>query len=258
LLPLLFIASCSAPQQDVEIPFEIRFGEKSLSCTSGIDGMALTDLRFYVHDIRLVTADNDERRLTLIDDPLWQNAEVALLDFESGEERCTNGTEQTNDVIRGRAPRGDYVGLKFRVGVPERLNHADPLRADAPLSYTFMHWHWRTGYKFLRAGLAGENDSFWIHLGSTRCERTADNATGCRSGNRPAVALSPYVPGKDVVELDLQALVNGINLEDGTASDCSSGPSERECQMPFIALGIDFGSGDSVASPTVFRVGRRK
>lgn len=258
LLSLLFIASCSAPQQDVEIPFEVRFGETSLSCTSGIDGVALTDLRFYVHDIRLVTADNDEHRLTLIDDPLWQNAEVALLDFESGEERCTNGTEQTNDIIRGRAPRGDYTGLKFDVGVPEHLNHADPLRADAPLSYSFMHWHWLTGYKFLRAGLAGENDGFWIHLGSTRCERTAGNATGCRSGNRPAVVLSPYVPGKDVVELDLQALVNGIDLEDGTPSDCSSGPSERECQMPFIALGIDFSSGDAVAAPTVFRVGQRK
>jgi uncharacterized repeat protein (TIGR04052 family) len=258
LLSLLFIASCSAPQQDVEIPFEIRFGERSLSCTGDIDGVALTDLRFYVYDIRLVTADNDEHRLTLIDDPLWQSAEVALLDFESGEERCTNGTEQTNDIIRGRVPRSDYTGLKFRIGVPEHLNHADPLRADAPLSYSFMHWHWLTGYKFLRAGLAGENDGFWMHLGSARCERTAGNATGCRSGNRPAVVLSPYVPGKDVVQLDLQALVDGIDLEDGTPSDCSSGPSETECRMPFIALGIDFSSGDAVAAPTVFRVGQRE
>jgi uncharacterized repeat protein (TIGR04052 family) len=257
-LSLLFIASCSVPQQDVEIPFQIRFGERSLTCTSDIDGVALTDLRFYVHDIRLVTVDNDEHRLTLIDDPLWQSTELALLDFESGEGRCTNGTEQTNDVIRGRVPRGDYTGLKFRIGVPEHLNHADPLRADAPLSYSFMHWHWLTGYKFLRAGLAGENDSFWIHLGSARCERTAGNATGCRSGNRPAVVLSPYVPGKDVVELDLQALVNGIDLEDGTPSDCSSGPSETECQMPFIALGIDFSSGDAIDAPTVFRVGQRE
>jgi uncharacterized repeat protein (TIGR04052 family) len=259
LLPtLLFIASCSAPQQDVEIPFEIRFGETLLSCTTEVDGIALTDLRFYVHDIRLVTADNDERRLTLVDDPLWQNPEVALLDFESGDGRCTNGTEQINDVIRGRAPPGNYTGLKFRLGVPEHLNHEDPLRADAPLSYSFMHWHWLTGYKFLRAGVASEDDGFWIHLGSSRCEGRAGTARGCRAGNRPAVVLSPYVPGKDVVELDLQNLVHGIDLEDGTPSDCSSGPAETECQMTLTALGIDFSTGDSVSSPAVFRVGQRE
>jgi uncharacterized repeat protein (TIGR04052 family) len=254
-LSLLFIAGCSAPQQDVEIPFEIRFGETSLSCAGEVGGIALTDLRFYVHDIRLVTADNDERRLTLVEDPLWQSLEVALLDFESGEGRCTNGTEQVNDIIRGRAPPGDYTGLKFRVGVPEHLNHADPLRAEAPLSYSFMHWHWQTGYKFLRAGLAREDDGFWIHLGSSRCERTAG---GCLSGNRPAVVLSPFAPGEDVVELDLRELINGIDLDDGRPSDCSSGPAETECQMPFAALGIDFSTGDADSAPAVFRAGPRE
>ena len=258
LLTLLFIAGCSAPQQDVEIPFEVRFGGTDLSCAGEVDGVALTDLRFYVHDIRLVTADNDERRLRLLGDPLWQNSDVVLLDFESGEGRCTNGTGQINNVVRGRAPPGDYTGLKFRLGVPEHLNHADPLRAEAPLNYSVMHWHWLTGYKFLRAGVASESDGFWIHLGSSRCEPTAGNASGCRAGNRPEVVLSPYVPGKDVVELDLQALVNGIDLEDGTPSNCSSGPAETECDMPFIALGIDFGSGDAVGTPAIFRVGQRE
>ena len=256
-LSLLFICGCSAPQQDVEIPFEIRFGEAPLSCVGEVGGIALTDLRFYVHDIRLVTADNDERRLTLVDDPLWQSPEVALLDFESGEGRCTNGTKQVNDVIRGRAPPGDYTGLKFRVGVPEHLNHADPLRAEAPLGYSFMHWHWQTGYKFLRAGLASEDDGFWIHVGSSRCERTG-NASGCRAANRPAVVLSPYLPGKDVVEMDLQELVNGIDFDDGRPSDCSSGPAETECQMPFAALGLDFSTGDAGSAPVVFRVGQRE
>jgi uncharacterized repeat protein (TIGR04052 family) len=256
-LLLIFIASCSAPEREVEIPFEIRFGDTPLSCASDVDGVALTDLRFYVHDIRLVTIDYDERRLTLVDDLAWQNPEVALLDFESGEGRCINGTEQINTVVRGRVPPGDYTGLKFRVGVPEHLNHANPLRADVPLSYSFMHWHWLTGYKFLRAGLASENDGFWIHLGSSRCEGTAGNATDCRAGNRPAVVLSPYVPGKDVVQLDLRELVSGIDLDDGTPSDCSSGPAETECQMPFTALGIDFSTGNAASAPAVFRVGRR-
>jgi hypothetical protein len=120
-----------------------------------------------------------------------------------------------------------------------------------------MHWHWQTGYKFLRAGLASDDDGFWIHLGSSHCERTG-NASGCLAGNRPAVVLSPYLPGKDVVELDLQELVDGIDLNDGRPSDCSSGPAETECQMPFAALGIDFSTGNADSSPAVFRVGQRE
>ena len=258
LLSFFLVAGCSGPQQEVEIPFEIRFGESPLTCASSIEGVTLTDLRFYVHDIRLVTADREERDLTPVDDPLWQSAEVALLDFESGEGRCTNGTEQVNNVVRGLIPPGDYVALKFRIGVPEHLNHADPLRADAPLNYSFMHWHWLTGYKFLRAGVAGEDDGFWIHLGSSHCERTSAGTTVCHAQNRPSVTLSPYVPGRDVVKLDLRELVSGIDLYDGTPSDCSSGPAETECQMPFAALGIDFHTGDTVATPTVFRVGLRE
>lgn len=255
LLPFFLIAGCSAPQQEIEIPFEVRFGESPLTCDTTIEGVTLTDLRFYVHDIRLLTADREERELTLIDDPLWQSADVALLDFESGEGRCANGTGQVNDVVRGLIPAGDYVALEFRIGVPEHLNHADPLRADAPLNYSFMHWHWLTGYKFLRAAVAGEDDGFWIHLGSSRCDRTSTGTTACGAQNRPSVVLSPYIPGRDVVELDLRELVNGIDLYDGTPSDCSSGPTEKECQMPFAALGIDFSTGDTVATPAIFRVG---
>jgi uncharacterized repeat protein (TIGR04052 family) len=253
-LSLIFFAGCSAPLEDVEIPFVARFGDSLVSCDSDVEGLALTDLRLYVYDIRLLSAGNEEQELLLADDPLWQNSEVALLDFENGKGRCANGTEQTNEVLRGRAPPGDYTGLRFRVGVPEHLNHADPLRASAPLNYSFMHWHWLTGYKFLRAGLATENDGFWLHLGGSRCERTPEGTTVCRSGNRPSVELAPYRAG-DVVELDLEVLVNGIDLSDGVPSDCSSGPAETECQMPFTALGIDFSTGDTIGTPAAFRVG---
>lgn len=258
LLPFLLVAGCSTPQQDVEIPFDVRFGEASLSCDNAVEGVALTDLRLYVHDIRLLDVDGEEHELTLVDDPLWQNAEVALLDFENAQGRCANGTEQVNEVIRGRVATGNYAGLKFRIGVPQHLNHADPLRADPPLGYSFMHWHWLSGYKFLRAGLASQDDGFWLHLGSSRCKRTSASPTACRASNRPAVVLSPYVPGRDVVELDVRELVNGIELYDGKPTDCSSGPAETECQMPFTALGLDFGTGEAVGTPTVFRVGRRE
>jgi hypothetical protein len=58
--------------------------------------------------------------------------------------------------------------------------------------------------------------------------------------------------------MDLQELVNGIDFDDGRPSDCSSGPAETECQMPFAALGLDFSTGDAGSAPVVFRVGQRE
>jgi hypothetical protein len=121
-----------------------------------------------------------------------------------------------------------------------------------------MHWHWRTGYKFLRAGVASADDGFWMHLGSARCEGAASSVAGCRAANRPAVELAGYRSGQDVVELHLDELVDGIDLDDGVPSDCSSGPAEAECERPFAALGIDFATGGAGGAPSVFRLGRRE
>jgi uncharacterized repeat protein (TIGR04052 family) len=225
----------------------MRFGGEPLACDTG--DVSLTDLRFYVHDVRVVTADGDQVPLTLLADSLWQNGTVVLLDFENGEGRCTNGTQPVNRSVRGMAPAGEYVGLMFRIGVPEELNHQNPLVAEAPLNYSFMHWHWSTGYKFLRAGIANDLDGFWMHLGSSRCA----GATGCGSANRPLIELPAHVPGRDIVVLDLLRLIEGVDLADGVPSDCSSGPAEAAaCANPFAALGLDFTTGASGGGTGIF------
>jgi uncharacterized repeat protein (TIGR04052 family) len=253
LFLLFMISACSRPQQAIEIPFEPRFGEQPISCGADATGIALTDLRFYVHDLRLVSTDGTDTPATLLEDPLWQSNAVALLDFENGAGACINGTQQTNSVIRARVPEGEYSGIRFRIGVPEDLNHADPLRAEAPLNYSVMHWHWRTGYKFLRAGVTNVTDGFWMHLGSSRCEGTSSNVSSCSAPNRPLVELTAFVPGEDAVEVDLQQLVREIDLADGSPTDCSSGPAESECEMPFQALGLDFATGETGGAASIFR-----
>jgi uncharacterized repeat protein (TIGR04052 family) len=253
LLLLLMVSACSAPQQTIEIPFVPRFGEQPISCGTDATGIALTDLRFYVHDLRLLDMDGTDTPATMLEDPLWQSNAVALLDFEDGAGACINGTQQTNTVIRAQVPEGEYAGIRFRIGVPEALNHADPLRAQAPLNYSVMHWHWRTGYKFLRAGVANDQDGFWIHLGSSRCKGTSSDVSSCSAPNRPLVELPAFEPGEDAVEVDLQQLVREIDLGDGSPTDCSSGPAESACEMPFKALGLDFATGANGHAAAVFR-----
>lgn len=118
-----------------------------------------------------------------------------------------------------------------------------------------MHWHWKSGYKFLRAGVAlPDDDGFWMHLGSSRCSGTVGNILGCESANRPFVDLPDFVPGESVVVVDLQRLINNINRRDYKISECQSGPAELECNAPFSNLGLDFASGETVSAAPIFRV----
>ncbi len=138
-----------------------------------------------------------------------------------------------------------------KIEVPFAKNHSDPLLASAPLGDADMHWHWRGGYKFIRAGIKNDNDSFWLHLGSTGCEGTIRNITGCGSPNRVTVRIDNYQPG-DPVQIDLARLVDGGDLDNAAPSDCSSGPAEDGCRTAFAALGLDHPSGTSDGNQRLF------
>ena len=142
-------------------------------------------------------------------------------------------------------------------GLPSELlrRRPDVLQAEPPLTDTAMHWHWVSGYRFLRAGVANGADGFWLHLGSTRCKGTVTDIQGCASSNRAEAELPGFVPGRDAVVVDLQKLVDAVDLEDGVPTDCSSEPAELTCTAPFAALGVDFGSGKVNAPASIFRRG---
>ena len=251
LVLALVAVSCTKPAVQIQIPFEPQVGGRPIACANPQFGISLTDLRLYVHSIYLENRHGDAVPVAL-DEDRWQNRDVALLDFEDGSGECANGTLETNLMVRGSVPAGDYRGLVFEVGVPFERNHADPLKAAAPLGDAAMHWHWRAGYKFLRAGLKTEDDGFWIHVGSTGCEGTVHDISSCRSPNRVIVRLADFNPEQDAVVIDLYALLSNTNLDDGTPTDCSSGPPETSCSGPFRALGIDHDTGRVVDQQRVF------
>lgn len=258
-LPLLALvlltAACAPRTAPVEIPFSVRFGEAPLACDRAVDGMLLSDLRLFVHDLRLLTPGGEFIPLELTHRPPWQGGGVALLDFENAAGPCRNGSVAVNAIVHGLvAPADDYRGLAFRIGVPESLNHANPLAAPPPLNISSMHWQWLTGYKFLRAGIIREDDGFWLHLGSTRCEGTATAPAGCANANRPEVLLPGFTPGDSVVVIDLAPFAQATDLSDGKHGDCSSGPAETGCEPAFRVLGLDFAGGEPTGTPPLFRV----
>jgi len=255
-LSLVLITGCTQKQSEISIPFALEFGGQPILCGPAESATVLSDMRFYVSDLEVMTEEGESAGIALVPDGAWQHEDIALLDFEDGTDSCDNGTTEVNSTIHARLAQGDYRGLRFTVGVPFDRNHGDPLLAQPPLDDSAMHWHWRAGYKFLRGGVRSADDSFWIHLGSTGCQGTVGNISACSKPNRVVVELPGFVPGRDAVVVSLSALTEGADLGDTIASDCSSGPSEEACAAPFAALGLQFDGNGEPATQTVF--GRRE
>lgn len=249
LVPLVCV-SCDQWDYPVKIPFVATWQGEPINCTS--PGTALTDLRLYVSNVQLVDNRGQSHDVRFATEMAWQNDAVAFIDLEDGTGACRNGTAELSTYVLGVAKVNEYRGLRFTVGVPFRINHENPLTAETPLDDPDMHWHWRSGYKFLRAGVATDNDGFWMHVGSAGCEGTVGNITGCTFPNRIDVELRDFVVDKHAVNIDLGVLVSGTDLDDGAPTDCSSGPAEAACTAPFATLGIRFETGEQTGAQRVF------
>ena len=249
LIPLGCV-SCGQWDYPVKIPFVATWQGAPISCED--PGTALTDLRFYVSNVQLVDTEGRSHDVRFATEMEWQNDAVAFIDLENGAGACLNGTAELSTYVLGVAKVKEYRGLRFTVGVPFRINHENPLTAEAPLDDPDMHWHWRSGYKFLRAGVSSASDGFWIHVGSAGCEGTVGNITACTFPNRIDVNLPNFLVDQHAVNVDLGALVAGTDLNDGLSTDCSSGPAEEACTGPFNALGITFETGEQTGAQRVF------
>ena len=255
LTALLFagpLVACSPAPVAVSLDFAAAFNGQPIACATAEPDVQLTDLRFYVHDVVLIADDGSSLAVTLTPDGIWQDDSVALVDLETGDGACLNGTRETHATVAGTYAGGNVSGIRFRVGVPEEFNHQDPLTAAPPLGYSVMHWHWASGYKFVRAGLEQNDDSVFLHLGSSRCEGTIGDIRGCKSANRPLVHLDAFNPESDLVVFDLGMLFQATNLDDGERTECMSGPANRDCEAPFLQLGIDMATGDAAGAAPAF------
>jgi len=246
---ILILAACAPKRQAVAIPFVVTFAGQPIGCDPRVGDLALTDLRFFVHDVRL---GSDAEVSPLADDGLWQTAEIALIDLETAVGSCVNGTPGVNANVMVLAVAERSPGLRFTIGVPASLNHENPLTASSPLSRTDMHWHWSTGYKFLRAGAESEQGGFWLHLGSNRCDGTIGNSNACRSPNRPTVDIPDFVAGEHAIEIDLARVFDGAKLGEGVVGNCSSGPTEASCTPIFKNFGLDPDAGTTIGNAVGF------
>lgn len=244
-----------ATASDITIRFAAKVRDLPFRCDATFEGVGTsggqwrpTDFRFYVHDLRVVTAAG-EVPVTLRQDGRWQHESVALLDFEDRSGQCANGTTDTNAQVVGTLPAGTagpITALRFRLGVPFALNHANSATAPSPLNLSTLWWNWQGGYKFARIDGQVMNamnpmaTDWYIHIGSTGCDGTATGGvTRCAEPNRVEVELAGFDPARNTVVADLGRLLADSDVRVTTgAPGCMSGLSDPECPPVLRGFGI--------------------
>jgi uncharacterized repeat protein (TIGR04052 family) len=257
LAPLALVGACddAAPRQDVSLTFRATMGSETFACGQPFTGLGVTgdqtltvrDARMYVHDVRLVTAEGDEVALELGENA-FQHEGIAYLDFADSNDTGCEGNPETRLVVEGSAPEGDYVGVRFTVGMPFEQNHQEASVAASPLNITDMFWAWQSGYKFIKLDGASTGVPTWrFHLGSTGCvgDPMAGGVTSCTAPNRFEVELMGMDLAADSIRFDIAELVSEVNLDTFTPETppgCMSGAMDPDCTAYFEALGLPHAS----------------
>jgi len=278
-------AAASADGATTGKPVDIKFaavaGNAPVQCGSLISGLGstdqsaqLADFRFYVSQVALIRRDGRPVAVKLRKNSQFRYSNrfgaVTLIDLENGTGACAEeGTAAMNADVLGTVPAGRYVGVQWTVGVPPKLNHTDIAGAPAPLNLAGLGWSWQYGRKFMKievteppgSSVPWPSKTFFVHVGSNGC--VGDPAKGasvkCTLTNEAKVRLAKFDPKRQVVDVDLKALLagNDITVDHGGAPGCMSEETDPECGGVFKALGIDWhadgtGTGKSLPSQTVF------
>lgn len=273
---LLATAGLLGNQTISTIKFNVVSGSTNVSCDGIIPGtIALTtnstlkDLRFYVHDVKLISIDGTKVDFSISTDGKWQLAAgsnnfgsypgIALLDFEDGTNGCAGGTSETNKSITGTVPAGNYVGVEFKVGVPFYLNHLLSSSSAAPLNISAMYWAWNSGYKFAKIEFTASSTNKLFHLGSGTCSgNTAGPVNECTYPNRPTISLSKssgaFDSTIDTITLDLNALYNGADASGSGINTCMAGNTNATCQPIIANIGVTPTSGVPSLSQSAFSI----
>ncbi|MDC0718366.1 MbnP family protein [Nannocystis bainbridge] len=269
LLIVAVLPACTARDTDdgaVELFFRPTVAGSYFSCDEiyreTTANVKPQDFRLFVHAIRLVTAAGDEHPLELLDDGQFQARGVALLDFEDATGECRRGTPALNKTIRGvlsdehRNQRADYIGLRFRVGVPPELDTTEFADLPAPLDEPTMRSAVTGAHLFLTAWAKQEPFAAGAPLFSgVGLDLGAD-------GGRPnqfEVALDNFDPDTSTIIADWRSIFNKVDLgfcsqSAGTPCGCWSRQVDPLCPQLFPRLGLDLATGASIGGQVVFSV----
>jgi uncharacterized repeat protein (TIGR04052 family) len=228
---LLLCCICAATivgcerHQSIQIRFAPVNGGGALLCDK------TSEAKFFIYDLKLRSSDG----IWVQTHPITSDqANIHLI--ETG---CDPSVRPYNLETTVEAP-GPFNGLRFTVGVPPSLNHADPTAASPPLNRADMFWVWQQGYKFMSIDV---DAGAVLHLGSTGCVSPAPvrpPAVACAQPNRLNVTVEDFDPARDFIGLALTKLLAALP----ETQRCTGNYSAQEhCTRVLDALGLEIETG---------------
>ncbi len=210
-------ASADQDYGNVELVFMPVAGSEDLLMdtlyTSGAgEQFRLTKLKFFVSDIGLASGNSSE-------EPGKDNSgnSIFLVDFTS---------LPNSEKLQFNVKPGNYKGLRFNIGLPREVNHADPTIAQSPLNLaqTDMYWSWNTGYIFFLAEGNGSDvyaNKFHLAIGDDK--RIMPFSFGNVLSSQTPFIIEKGKTTRIVLKFDFQKLlVNGDGSYYSLASQASS------------------------------------
>ncbi len=268
-LALLGLAAAATLPQNFTVNFAaIDSNGASFSCGSnfavastagGASAFRPVDLRFFVSQVKLITAGGTEVAATLPDVTGWQTQGVGMLDFENASGLCTGGTAETNSQLVISAPPGAYTGVAFTVGLPYSVNSLQNTAQAAPLNIPAMYWSWTSGYKFMKFEYqnTGDANKMNYHLGSTGCTgvQNSDCANPFRS-NISVTSASGFALTTDRVTLNLSNLLNGVEQNLAASRTCMPAQGTTFCDPLLSSMALSRTDGQPSGVQTAFSIVR--
>jgi len=252
---------------ELSIPFAARSGTTDIACDTALPALGSNSVEgqikyfaYYIHDIELLDNNGSVINSTLTDNAFQDPDEkVVFLQYQNKDTTCSGDAQTTYKQVSlslNRDQVSAVASLRFKIGVPFEINHADPANAKSIYTSADYKWGWQNGRKFVRLDVkpaggvfdgngVSKGDTRHFHLGSTGCEADANGkVTSCSNPNRPTIQLDNFSlnDSPKTVILNYQNLVANVafNQDTGGQVGCMSGATDPECPDMFSALGLRF------------------
>jgi uncharacterized repeat protein (TIGR04052 family) len=258
--------------EPVELRFEAVLGDAPVACGDVLQGVGemeltrrLSELRFFVGDVALLDENGSAVAVSLTDDGVWQQPRLGVVDLDDAEGSCS-GSPGEHAILTGEVPEGNYSGIRFRVGVPSNMTEADLAGNRAPLDRSDMQWPWAPAYNFFFLAVTTEDpegllpSSGSAETGIYSTVSIGGFAAASEDGADvwlPAVQVDGFEPSRDVLQVDLRAILQNLDLTTGGAcmgSNLPPFPPMDGCSEALTALGLDPVTGANQGEQTVFSV----
>ena len=287
LASLVMLAGCgsdSTSEIDKSTPFSLSFSAKSagelITCdsehnqfgTEALHSISVSDIRFYVSNIKFLNANNEVLDIELAENDFQLHSDqgfVGLIDLTSNSSGACNdealgGTQRINTAISGTILDGDVASISFDVGVPQAVMKdviATNTQEDAPTPLNEMFWSWASGYRHFLMNFQIENAAEisgkgLVHLGSTKCGGEGllalENKETCDSVNTPKVTINNFDPTENTIVINVDALLNNVTFA-ATGDEvvptvaCHSNPMQTDCATIFENFGLNITDGNADA-----------